>query len=387
MGNDPVVTVDPEMCRGCGGCAASCPSGAIGIGPMSLDMLGRNVGGILKERPDDPVMISSYWVLGKSAFEKGIVETMSMRMVTPALMIEALASGAPGILIIAPKEDVGDHYLPPERTVDEVVELTRELISFVGLDPMRIRLWKGEWAKRGDIVDVFRSELTDKGLYSLSNVLEQCSDTLIPAVRALCLLSMMTKNPDTDIGPSPLEDETGIVNPRLLDILFRSHGLNLLDEMVSSEGRLARTLKISPLDIHQKELLIRSTEHWNDMTDKITEDLPNIALLRCPGDEEYGAEIFREFYEKITGRTVFEIMSSRTGIKWLQFDRELADEASDIFEKSVRHDSKILVTVSPFTTAALKLLTYRGSWRGSAPPVKDVLTVLSDLLNIGGCRT
>ena len=387
MGDRPAVTVDPEMCRGCGGCVASCPSGAIGLGPMSLDVLGRNVRGILKERPDDPLMISSYWVPGKSAFEKDIVETMSMRMVTPGLMIEALASGTPGVLIIAPKEDVGDHYLPSERTVDEVVELTRELISLVGLDPSRIRLWKGEWGKRGGIVDIFRSELTDKGLFSLSNVLEQCPDTHFPAVRALNLLSMMTKNPDMDIQLPLPGDETCIDHMRLLDILFRSEGLDLLGEMVSSAEKLAGTFEISSGKMVQRELLMRSSERWNDITNEVTEDLPNIALLRCPGDEEYGAEIFRELYEKITGRTVFEIMSSRTGIKWLQFDRELAEEGSDIFEKSVPHDPKILVTVSPFTTAALKLLTYPGSWRARAPPVKDVLTVLSDILNTWGCRT
>jgi len=106
-----------------------------------------------------------------------------------------------------------------------------------------------------------------------------------------------------------------------------------------------------------------------------------ICLLRCPDDDIYGAEIFARILENIPNVSIVQIRTEYSGTDWFRFTRSLRREVDSLLREAEENNADLLLTVSPFPTAAMRLLTCTGSWERRNVTVRDVISFLAASIN------
>jgi len=139
------AVVDAAGCRGCGACASVCPTGAISQGFMDDGRLFARVREAAAESRGGVVAFSCVWQKsGSLAAGKGEVPVICTRRVSPALVLEALASGASGVSLVGCRE--GEcHYLPGQWMGADLPAKVGKILEAVGLDARRV-----EYVEDGD---------------------------------------------------------------------------------------------------------------------------------------------------------------------------------------------------------------------------------------------
>jgi formate dehydrogenase beta subunit len=149
--------VEETSCRGCGACASVCPTGAIAMGFMGDDaILNRIHEAVKSSKPHDHVVVfSCIW----NDFENGIaakpweIKLQCTRRASPALILEALASGAKAVAIKGCAEDEC-HYLPGPWMGQDIVESCKGILEAIDILPERVGYADGEVG-----LNIFISEL------------------------------------------------------------------------------------------------------------------------------------------------------------------------------------------------------------------------------------
>ena len=384
----PKAVIYRDICKQCGGCAAVCPSGAITQGPLSMDVLAERLLEIVRIDPHKPVLSAAYWTVRQAAMDNEILEVMCTRMLTPGLLIRAFALGSPGLLIIASPEDVGCHYLPSSGDIGEVVERTKQLLEFVGIDPARIGLKEGKWSEREILLQEFKEELPPRGRSGIQRNSSPPSGNNSPMLDAMAQLECLAEMPDDGLETFSMSDKTSLSYVEFLNRFFMAHGFSVLDEMNNTirifrdnPGSAGKISTMKDLAVHLSASSVLA-DRTPARTNKVCRT-EKICLLRCPGDERYGAEVFARMLENVPDVSIVQVRSEYSGSDWFRFTRSLRTGIDNILREVEEHNADLLLTISPFTTAAMRLLTRKGSWVGRNVMVRDVISYLAGNMNSG----
>jgi formate dehydrogenase major subunit len=127
-----IARVDELACKGCGSCVSVCPTGAIDQRNFESDRLMKRLAGIMPA--STKVLFVCHWARPGRLDLPGdvlVIETMCVGRLTPRLIMEAVLSGSPRVLVCG-CDETDCHYGFGRRGSKAVVERSRALLRLFG---------------------------------------------------------------------------------------------------------------------------------------------------------------------------------------------------------------------------------------------------------------
>ena len=387
------AVIDVEACRNCGICVYTCPSAAITQGPLSQHVQRKKIRGSIENKTGEPAVMTSYWDNDNLYLHRNVIEPMCLRTALPGLMLEALSSGASGLLLFSSPGDGDDHYISSSRSLADTLEASKHLLAAADIDPARLDQISGDWSHVEKERQIFAARLESAGISPPEVFPSTPIPNESPLVRALEQLEWL-------VWGSKSGDEKNVNIPvssvryfQILDSLLRAEGFPFLETMASSLQAMLMYLgedggKMTLGDI-SKGLANRVSggrgPHSGAPGDvvegtlegMIEEKDERIAFLRCPDDAEFGGEAALELLGRL-GVKVVEVDATRAGKEWLRFGKSSILEVTEMLARVEMNECRQLVTVSPFAVAALGIMLKGDSWMESRVSVKDIYSYLGD---------
>jgi NADPH-dependent glutamate synthase beta subunit-like oxidoreductase/coenzyme F420-reducing hydrogenase delta subunit/Pyruvate/2-oxoacid:ferredoxin oxidoreductase delta subunit len=367
--------VNHDICRGCGACTGACPTGAISQGPMSRDAISRKIS--VLARKNQPAVFSCIWGRNQAIFSEKDLVFMCTRMIRPATLIEALAEGIPGVVINPCHEDAGCHYRAFERSIEDVVSYTNGILTYIGVDPSRIRIKRFFQNRREKVLDEFINELKEKDLKPISIVNEKGENRIADALN---MLMALLQNSDVKKGvhvSQGREDTVGYLV--LVHMYLRSEGFGGLPGMVNAIERILGQ-NISDGDIAERTI--------KKLVEEITvpeaaERQLKIGLIPSGADIGLDADHVTKLLEPVSKLKIvvlkpketfsFDKLNSRAKVNTLEFLKKAQGEEVDV-----------LVPLSVADAAILTMFTRTGSWIESGIQIMDIFSLITELSDRGG---
>ena len=191
----PSAVVDQAGCRACGACAGVCPTGAVAQGFMDDYRLFARAREAASESKGGIVTFSCIWQNGgRLAPTPASVPVICTRRVSPALVLEALASGASGVALAGCAE--GDcHYLPGPLMGSDLPEKVGKILESVGVDKRRVRYIEssGDFSKA---LKAFAGDLKMAKLGPMPDAARKLPEIRAPLGRAISLAHILMTRQD-----------------------------------------------------------------------------------------------------------------------------------------------------------------------------------------------
>lgn len=307
IGQTPRAVVDSEVCRSCGACAAACPTGAIEMGFMDEASISKSVKDAVAESGGGPISFSCIWHHPESGLNTthATVPVICTRRLNPALILQALASGASGVALIGCKEGAC-HYLPGPRMGPDVAAGLRAILDSVGLDMRRIRYMEGSGNLEGQLA-YFKGELSEADLGPLVDAEETVRSTRSPLGRAINLIKPLIAQADR---PPGAESAEVMILTGCLDAygpIYRSYGLATSENALSSARKLFGTPNIafvSGISIPNRQLRETRPELFTAYSRSIVDAVKNCGAKKLGVLTPASFEIFRNDYDDIGAEIV-----------------------------------------------------------------------------------
>lgn len=329
--------VDHDICRGCGRCLFACPTSAVGLD--AYNTLGEK---ILKsiQHNGGVVVFGSYWSLSQKDREQvNVVDLMSLEMLTPALLVEALAAGATGVLV-ADSQD--RHYLPIGTTARSIVESTRTLLTLGGVHPERVSRDTGK-----DLVGAVRdlqSTYRRAGLRPLSPP-KDIPDFRGRIAKALALLSALGQQDGRD------KADDLCLTAKALEL----HGFPACQQMLDSRDALS-TSDVSKL---AKERRYRPR-------------FRRIGLL-TEGQNAKAIESVKSALLTMDGIICELVGPTDCGAsRWKSPDAASRQKAMEVFREAERLKLEAIIPLDPDCLSHLTACNRAGAWRHSSVNTVDI---------------
>jgi Fe-S oxidoreductase len=236
-----VAVVDPAGCRGCGACAAVCPTGAISQGFMDDGRLFARVREAASECKGGIISYSCVWhKSGSLAKAKGEVPVICTRRVSPALVLEALASGAAGVALEGCRE--GEcHYLPGQWMGAELPQKVRRVMEAVGVDGRRVEYFEGGDAKA---LATFEACLKKARLGPLPDAAAKVPDIKASAGRSIALAHALMARQDSKAPKAKAKYYLASGCSPICDSVMEAHGVCGSTKFLESIETLLSELKV-----------------------------------------------------------------------------------------------------------------------------------------------
>jgi NADPH-dependent glutamate synthase beta subunit-like oxidoreductase/coenzyme F420-reducing hydrogenase delta subunit/NAD-dependent dihydropyrimidine dehydrogenase PreA subunit len=144
IGDVSAARVDPDICRGCGACVAVCSTGAMMPGYYTGDWLTRRLTNLDLEKRN-VVVFACHWngshidektlqAMQRKGIHPEIIHTMCSGRINPGFVLEALESGAEGVLITGCSSH-DCHYDFGAKRAQQMYETLEQLVHMVGFKP------------------------------------------------------------------------------------------------------------------------------------------------------------------------------------------------------------------------------------------------------------
>ncbi|MBI2193625.1 MAG: hydrogenase iron-sulfur subunit [Planctomycetes bacterium] len=154
-------SIDPFLCKGCGGCAVHCPTGAITMEGSPDVLFYREIEAALAGRDGGPAPAIAFvcewsgYALWDLAGTRGVplpAEIIPVRIpcaarVSPGFILSAFGHGASGVLVCACQRN-DCHYLSGNLLAEQVFQDTARLLRLLGIEGERLRM---EWLSPMDL--------------------------------------------------------------------------------------------------------------------------------------------------------------------------------------------------------------------------------------------
>ena len=400
--------IDHDVCRSCGRCVLSCPTGAISLDLYSDTNIQEQIKSSIRKN-NGIAVFASYWDLLGTDEPSNAVELMCSMGVTPWLIIQALAFGAKGVLVL--HSDTGDeHYLPVEYDVEEQVKSTKEILELAGVEPERVMCSVFSPGFYRLIIKDFGARLNSKGLEPYAPLTKDEENRLPPGRvgRELFLVELLAAR------------EGNVVSPlNLLSKVLEGARLPELREMLESVARLVAVFGIEYGNCTRKaeqheEVVVASIEGYRDIKGYLKNlkngdrkldvvVLPSLVVRTFPSRRFRAARGLRvgflggssgdwkPFYDAMT-IIVFAIPGCEfvllgdmdcgaTDWKWP--DAEARRKAMDVFKAAGDRNIDIIITPSVGCLTHMRACNRPGAWRHSPVEVIDPYSFIVSFLEGG----
>jgi len=175
---DGKLNIIPANCSGCGACAAMCPNDALYIPGFKKDQISAQIKATLKDKNEFPLIIAFLcnWCSYMGADLAGTskinypsnirpIRVMCTAMLDPALVFEAFAEGADGVLIAGcyPQDC---HYETGFIKASTRYKSIREMLIETGINEKRVKIESvsaGEGEKFARVIEKFTDQLENIG--------------------------------------------------------------------------------------------------------------------------------------------------------------------------------------------------------------------------------
>lgn len=175
---DGKLNIIPANCSGCGACAAMCPNDALYIPGFKKDQISAQIKATLKDKNEFPLIIAFLcnWCSYMGADLAGTskinypsnirpIRVMCTAMLDPALVFEAFAEGADGVLISGcyPQDC---HYKTGFIKASTRYKSIRDMLSKSGINEKRVKIESvsaGEGEKFAKVIEEFTDQLENIG--------------------------------------------------------------------------------------------------------------------------------------------------------------------------------------------------------------------------------
>jgi NADPH-dependent glutamate synthase beta subunit-like oxidoreductase/coenzyme F420-reducing hydrogenase delta subunit/Pyruvate/2-oxoacid:ferredoxin oxidoreductase delta subunit len=240
-GSGAVAAVDPAGCRGCGACAAACPTGAISQGFMDDGRLFARVREAASECKGGIVSFSCVWhKSGSLSKANGDVPVICTRRVSPALILETLASGASGVALEGCKDDEC-HYLPGQWMGADLPQKARRVLDAIGVDGRRVEYFDG-----GDVKTLasFESRLKKAHLGPLPDTAAKVPGIKSSAGRSIALAHALMARQDSEVPKAKAKYYLASGCSPICDSVMEAHGICGSSRFLESIETLLSELKV-----------------------------------------------------------------------------------------------------------------------------------------------
>jgi len=139
-----IMEVNPVGCRGCGVCLPACPTSALQQRNCYLGRIERDIHGLLGQKGKDVPVACNYCPVVVGELPRATSEGKTLRMVCtgrfePALLIEALAKGYSGFLLVGCLFE-GYPFEKDHEPTRKAIETSKELLGMLGLSQDRFMI-------------------------------------------------------------------------------------------------------------------------------------------------------------------------------------------------------------------------------------------------------
>ena len=415
--------VDASACRGCGACAGTCPSGAIKMGYVDNDDLFPRVHEAIKESETGIVKFSCIWHDFDSGIthEPGEIKLQCTRRTSPALVLEALASGAKGVEIFGCQNDEC-HYLPGPWMGPDIVESCKDILQKLGIDSARI-----VYSQADSLQSI------PEGRKNFLHNIDKIPDTKAPMGRCLNAAQILMAQPDMDLQTMAEEKYLlGMGCLAMSEPTFRAYGFERPDTLSSIEKLLevagieyelapgihisGNSLKEWGMDslfeqysesiIHQVKssmaqgLIIPTPKSHNAFIDDYGEVFEVLSLPEmlkglqgklgptnltvayhpsCSNGEEFDAQCL-ELLAMVPGLKVVKLEGECGDSGWRSVGSGSREKGAELMKKAEDASASILISSSTRCTAHLGALN--NGWCQSSVDVQDMFSFLASILEV-----
>lgn len=205
-GGDQMAVIPEEHCRGCGVCVGACPTGAITQRGLESNVVGQ-------PKPTIPSVFACARSNLTSSESAHLFEMPCVGRISTPLLLHAMASGAPGVLVLGRHQSTC-RLNGSEDSAQARVRAARDALDLLGLDPRRIQFEEPAPGPDGPRASVARFQ-------SMLASLEKPESLSLPPLEhegldtSLALINKMSRSAvETDGGARFLEKH-GLPTPSL----------------------------------------------------------------------------------------------------------------------------------------------------------------------------
>ncbi|MFH0815895.1 MAG: FAD-dependent oxidoreductase [Methanobacteriota archaeon] len=242
--DSPSAAVDQEGCRACGACAGVCPTGAVSMGFMDDDKLFVRAREAASESKGGIVTFGCIWQdSGRLASKPGVVPVICTRRVSPAFVLEALASGASGVAL-AGCPDGECHYLPGPWMGADMPDKVGKILESVGIDKRRVKYIEssGDHTKA---VKQFAATLKKSKLGPMPDAARTLPEIRAPLGRAISLAHVLMAAQDSKPSKGRKVDYLLAAGcSPICDSALMAHGIDGSGEFLDSVSVLLKACDI-----------------------------------------------------------------------------------------------------------------------------------------------